>query len=304
MDCLRLESYVLVINPPRTRNVRRLRTVAVAAPSALRRELCSDAVDMRYRHARRSVIVAASEFHQNRMAATTTRPTSPSLRPWIRLAQRDDELEAAAWLRARSFYAYPPERKFAGEIHQMMIADEELTALKAARLARTLNANDDAAKEVSSERSACLVALCPVQAIGAAPEQLDERLLLKDDGETQLLLAGTLDVHAVRALPGEILIGSCSNAAYLANVCTAVPARRRGVGEAILAAARELAREWGVEGLYVHTMAVNEIALKFYARNGFVLEQEESSNQAHYRGRCLDGIEGRGRTVLLRDSKL
>lgn len=32
--------------------------------------------------------------------------------------------------------------------------------------------------------------------------------------------------------------------------------------------------------------------------------QEESSNQAHYRGRCLDGIEGRGRTLLLRDTRL
>lgn len=34
------------------------------------------------------------------------------------------------------------------------------------------------------------------------------------------------------------------------------------------------------------------------------LPQEESSNQAHYRGRCLDGIEGRGRTLLLRDTRL
>lgn len=60
----------------------------------------------------------------------------------------------------------------------------------------------------------------------------------------------------------------------------------------------------GVKDLYVHTMAVNEVALRFYERNGFVVEKEETSNQAHYRGRCLDGIEGRGRTVLLRDTQL
>lgn len=60
----------------------------------------------------------------------------------------------------------------------------------------------------------------------------------------------------------------------------------------------------GVDALYVHTMAVNEIAVAFYRRNGFVVEKEESSNQAHYRGRCLDGIEGRGRTVLMRDTRL
>ncbi len=60
----------------------------------------------------------------------------------------------------------------------------------------------------------------------------------------------------------------------------------------------------GTEALYVHTMAVNEIAVRFYERAGFVVEKEETSNQAHYRGRCLDGIEGRGRTVLLRDTRL
>lgn len=58
----------------------------------------------------------------------------------------------------------------------------------------------------------------------------------------------------------------------------------------------------GAEDMYVHTMAVNEIALRFYERCGFEVEKVESSNTAHYRGRCLDGIEGRGRTVLLRDA--
>ena len=56
--------------------------------------------------------------------------------------------------------------------------------------------------------------------------------------------------------------------------------------------------------MYVHTMAVNEAALRFYERQGFVVEKEESANEAHYRGRCLDGVEGRGRTVLLRDAQL
>lgn len=52
--------------------------------------------------------------------------------------------------------------------------------------------------------------------------------------------------------------------------------------------------------LYVHLMAVNEIGRRLYESRGFVLEQEETANQAHYRGHCLDGIEGRGRTILLR----
>jgi hypothetical protein len=56
----------------------------------------------------------------------------------------------------------------------------------------------------------------------------------------------------------------------------------------------------GAEALHVHLMAVNEIGMRLYESCGFELDQEESSNQAHYRGHCLDGIEGRGRTVLMR----
>lgn len=42
-------------------------------------------------------------------------------------------------------------------------------------------------------------------------------------------------------------------------------------------------RPAGVDALYVHTMAVNEVAQHFYYKHGFVLEREESSNEAHYR---------------------
>lgn len=193
------------------------------------------------------------------------------------------------------------------QIHQMMIAEEEFKALKAARLNRILSENSSRAEGESLEKSACIIALCPACELGLTSqdaEGVDERLNLTDDGETWQVLVGTLDLHAVRAMPDELLIGSCSNAAYLANVCTAPVARRRGVGEALLRAARNLAKEWAVEGMYVHTLAVNEIAMRFYDRNGFVVEKEETPNQAHHRGRCLDGIEGRGRSVLLRDTLL
>jgi ribosomal protein S18 acetylase RimI-like enzyme len=186
-----------------------------------------------------------------------------------------------------------------------MIAEEEFTLLKEARLNRILakNSSPYSKEDGTREQSACLVALYPTGELGEAG-QADEKLLLTDDGDTWLTLVGTLDLHAVRALPDEVLIGSCSNAAYLANVCTAPAARRRGVGERLLREARNLATKWGVEGMYVHTLLVNEIAMKFYSRNGFVVEKEETANEAHYRGRCLDGIEGRGRSVLLRDTLL
>ena len=72
---------------------------------------------------RRSLpIVAATDFHQSRLAASTEerREDLPTLASslQVRLADRDDELEASSWLRARSFYAYPVERKFAGEVSQ------------------------------------------------------------------------------------------------------------------------------------------------------------------------------------------
>ena len=39
----------------------------------------------------------------------------------------------------------------------------------------------------------------------------------------------------------------------------------------------------GVDDLFVHTMAVNKGALRFYAEHGFAVVAEESPNEAHYR---------------------
>ena len=39
----------------------------------------------------------------------------------------------------------------------------------------------------------------------------------------------------------------------------------------------------GVDDLFVHTMAVNEGALRFYDQHGFAVVAEESANCAHYR---------------------
>ena len=61
-------------------------------------------------------VAAETNFHQSRLAASGDRPSAlPALQLTVRAGERDDEFEAAAWLRARSFYAYNPERKFAGE---------------------------------------------------------------------------------------------------------------------------------------------------------------------------------------------
>ena len=229
-----------------------------------------------------AILGSKSSFHQDRLAATDVKQKiGTPLNIDIRAPKSEAEMRAIGWLRAMSFYAYPLERKFAGEVHQAMVAHEEL---------QLLLQQDDKDKGIIT-----LLAISDPTALEIFP---DDRLLLEDCNQT---VVGSLDLHIARALIGEALIGDTENAAYLANVCTSECAKRRGVGSALLKVARETARKMGVKTLYVHTMAVNEIAMKFYLGQGFIVEKEETSNQAHYRGRCLDGIEGRGRTVLLRD---
>jgi ribosomal protein S18 acetylase RimI-like enzyme len=150
--------------------------------------------------------------------------------------------------------------RLCAQVHRLMVAEEEFKELKVAALNRRLGRGDP------NERSACLVALCPAAqlegGLGEGPHQLDERLVLGCGGGGSTssaagpaaaaavaagaaALVGTLDVYAVRALQGEVLIGDSRNAAYLANVCTAGAARRRGVGQALLQEARRIAVGWG-----------------------------------------------------------
>ncbi|KAK9918680.1 hypothetical protein WJX75_005914 [Coccomyxa subellipsoidea] len=211
----------------------------------------------------------------------------PANKMTIRPAESDAELRACATLRAESFYTYPPERSFAGQIHQIMKGDEEFEALKEQRDLRKARQ--------PNENSACLVAVCDTK--GYLRESPSD-LRLHTVGQEAVL--GTLDLYAIRAMPGEILIGDCSNPAYLANVCVAKAAQRQGVGRELIHCAVDLANQWRTEALFVHILWVNDKARMFYESLGFRVDKEESSNTAHYRGHCLEGIEGRGRTLMLR----
>lgn len=172
------------------------------------------------------VVQAVQGFHQQRLAATDAHDRATPLTqlavrsvhqhlPLVmnihppRHADTDEELHAIAALRALSFYAYPPEREFAGRVghlccidafphsspqrHQLMIAEEEFKALKQQQWARSK-------AEDANERTATLVATCAASLV----EDVDERLLLP----TGDVVVGTCDVYAVRALPGEVLIGT------------------------------------------------------------------------------------------------
>ena len=89
--------------------------------------------------ARRAAAVAAHAtaavgFHALRMAATEDAmgKVQPIADMAIHAAEADVELEASAWLRAMSFYAYPPERKFAGEVRRGAACQERLVLLPVA----------------------------------------------------------------------------------------------------------------------------------------------------------------------------
>ena len=60
----------------------------------------------------------ATDFHQSLLTATARDPAvaAPLSAVAVREAEADEELQAASWLRALSFYRYPEERKFAAQV--------------------------------------------------------------------------------------------------------------------------------------------------------------------------------------------
>ena len=86
---------------------------------------------------------------------------------------------------------------------------------------------------------------------------------------------GTLDVAAA--------LDSCGGAAYLANVCTAPDARRRGVGRALLVEAARRAAGWGADTLFVHAASGDGAAAGLYEGAGFSVV-DEGDGKVLYRG--------------------
>ena len=158
----------------------------------------------------------------------------------MRLASRPgkgpEELQAAAVLRALSFYAYPPERAFAGQvasnsttaqaerilvvstdthimpmqIHQQMQADAEFNALiemTSEELRRQNHAKRTGRQQ--SIHSVCLIAVCH-QLLG---QELDDRLKIGSEA-----VLGTLDLYSAQAPPGQVLIGMSMHTAH-SDVC-------------------------------------------------------------------------------------
>jgi len=202
----------------------------------------------------------------------------------VRESSSSADLRAAAALRAASFYTYPAGRSaFAAASHQRMKLDAEWASLEA-----KTRGSEPAYAALSV---VCLLALLPLPADADAAAALcagvDASCRLPAEAEgPPLFAAGTLDLNVGAALPCEELVGARpGRRAYLSNVAVASGARRRGVGRALLAAARQAAAGRGCHHLYVHVVADNEPAAALYRQQGFSVECEEGAALARNLGR-------------------
>lgn len=89
-----------------------------AAAAAARRRPCAAPAPWRPVPRRSPPPTSSAGFHQSLLTATerTGEPAEQLAAMAVREAEADSELEAAAWLRALSFYRYPEERKFAAQV--------------------------------------------------------------------------------------------------------------------------------------------------------------------------------------------
>ncbi|XP_058113915.1 GCN5-related N-acetyltransferase 7, chloroplastic isoform X3 [Magnolia sinica] len=111
-----------------------------------------------------------------------------------------------------------------------------------------------------------------------------------DNGEDRVVV-GSLDLNQCLRLADEITgkrpegIGADFARAYLSNVCVAAELHQNGIGYALVAKSKKIARQWGVTDLYAHVAIDNEPAKKLYTKSGFIYENEEPAWQARFLGR-------------------
>ncbi|OMO67191.1 hypothetical protein CCACVL1_20719 [Corchorus capsularis] len=165
----------------------------------------------------------------------------------------DEELWTAAWLRAESHWEDRPPERYVDNFKRKF-ADEEFNALKRR------------CKGIQGQTCTCVVTV--------KEDRNAKRTVLKS-------VVGTLDFSIRYLLQGESFPGECAKAsfcsiirthnkyAYVSNLCVAKSARRQGIASNMLYFAIELARESGVELVYVHVHRHNGPALELYQTIGF-----------------------------------
>ncbi|WIA08025.1 hypothetical protein OEZ85_007495 [Tetradesmus obliquus] len=204
----------------------------------------------------------------------------------IRQASSPAELRAAGYLRAHSFYHYPPDRsEYSARMHRRMKGDAEWESVT-----RKVNGTEP---DYKAMRILCLIATvpdepgCPVAAAVGSDMELSTKLPADAAaGSTAQLVVGSLDINQGAVLPAEELVGrqpqesQAQRRAYLSNICVAAGARRQGIAGALMAEAERVAAGLGVEHMYVHVVHDNAAAQQLYSSMGYEQETEETEGFA------------------------
>ncbi|XP_058107533.1 GCN5-related N-acetyltransferase 6, chloroplastic-like isoform X3 [Magnolia sinica] len=174
-------------------------------------------------------------------------------------AALDEEYWTAAWLRAEAHWESLSYMRHVDN-YKRKYAEKEFYALK---------------HRCSGRDGNCLKCFCIV-AVKKEEENVRRSVLNS--------VVGTLDVSVRQFLQGETFPGEVKRAsgvlvnheandahryAYIANVCVAKYARRRGIATNMLHLATDVAISAGMKQLFVHVNADNKPAQELYRKTGF-----------------------------------
>ncbi|KAK4762957.1 hypothetical protein SAY86_008725 [Trapa natans] len=191
-----------------------------------------------------------------------------------REAVLDEELWAAAWLRAEAYWESSPYMRHI-DSHKRKYAEQEFYALKRRCLGQDRN----------SLKCFCFVAV-------KKEDKNIRRTVLNS-------VVGTLDLSIRQYQQGETYPGEIKKLsavlankepfdahkyAYIANVCVSKFARRQGIASNMIYLAREVASLLGMKQLFVHVNADNTIAQHLYNKTGFQIVDSAPSPTSKYQG--------------------
>ncbi|GAQ78597.1 hypothetical protein KFL_000150510 [Klebsormidium nitens] len=179
----------------------------------------------------------------------------------VREAASEEELLAAAWMRADVYADGLPYTRFV-DSYRKQFAEQEFGSL----LKRTK------AQTGRHLRCCCLVAVDPT-ALAASYPASD-------------YVIGTLDVSLKQLMPGERIAGEETSEesvtfagkrpvtkarkyVYISNVCVPERARRRGIAAQMMGAAALVVKEWGFSEVFCHVEVDNRGAQELYKKLGY-----------------------------------
>ncbi|KAL2643722.1 hypothetical protein R1flu_011309 [Riccia fluitans] len=205
-------------------------------------------------------------------------PVQPLVKPEkdyiVRETKLDEELWAAAWIRAESYCEDQPYVRYI-DSYKKNFAEQEFDALK---------------RRLMGKYGQSLRCICFVAVMKHSPQDPDANDLEKATAMQSVV--GTLDLSIRQlaqgeAFPGDSIRASLSSSGsdvqrsqrygYVSNVCVTKTARRKGIGSSLLHDAIKCARSWELKELFVHVNASNKVACHLYCKHKFQVVQAGST---------------------------